>query len=139
MYLGLILLAMALTQASDPRGFHAIVADYVLGPFATGVLAIALPAAAAVAGIGLLARGRSPVPAVVALAVAVTWSVLAVQAFARGLALGNCGCFGVHLAQPLRWWILLEDVWFVGLAIWVWRDARRDVTRPAQPVELPAR
>lgn len=53
-----------------------------------------------------------------ALAVAMIWSALAVQAFARGLAVENCGCFGVHLGQSLRWWVLLEDAEFVALAAW---------------------
>jgi hypothetical protein len=58
-------------------------------------------------------------------AVAVVWSLLAAQAFARGLAVGNCGCFGVRLGQPLRWWVLVEDAEFVALAVWV----RRQVTQ----------
>lgn len=52
------------------------------------------------------------------------WSALAVQAFARGLAVENCGCFGVHLGQSLRWWVLLEDAEFVALAAWVRRTER---------------
>jgi hypothetical protein len=39
----------------------------------------------------------------------VVWAILAAQAFARGLVLDNCGCFGTYLAQPLRWYVLVED------------------------------
>jgi hypothetical protein len=53
--------------------------------------------------------------------VALTWSALGAQAFARGLALESCGCFGVHLGQPLRWWVLLEDVELIVWSVLVWR------------------
>ena len=42
-----------------------------------------------------------------------------VRILATYLALHNCGCFGVHLGQPLQWWVLLEDAEFVALAAWV--------------------
>lgn len=56
---------------------------------------------------------------------------LGIQAFARGLALDNCGCFGVYAAQPLRWWVLVEDVEVVALAVWVVR--RPAPGRPSSP------
>jgi hypothetical protein len=52
-----------------------------------------------------LATGAS---ATLATAVAVTWTLLGTQAFVSGLPIDNCGCFGVHLGQPLRWSVLLE-------------------------------
>lgn len=45
--------------------------------------------------------------------------MLGLQAFLRGLALENCGCFGVHLAQPLRWWVLLGGLELLLLTIFV--------------------
>ena len=70
----------------------------------------------------------------VAVAVAVGWTILGTQAFVRGLAVDNCGCFGVHLAQPLRWWVLLEDAEFVALAWWV---RRKDVSAASNhPADL---
>jgi hypothetical protein len=71
----------------------------------------------AMAGVTLLGgrrRGGS-----LALLVTVAWTVLSIEALARGLVLHNCGCFGVHLGQPLRWWVLAEDAEFVALAAWV--------------------
>jgi hypothetical protein len=61
----------------------------------------------------------------------VAWSALGLEAFARGLVLHNCGCFGVHLGQPLRWWVLAEDAEFVALAAWV----RASLSRQAGPRE----
>lgn len=31
--------------------------------------------------------------------------------------LENCGCFGVHLGQPLRWRVLAQDASFVASAV----------------------
>jgi hypothetical protein len=59
------------------------------------------------------------VGATTAIVVAVAWSVLGLAAFARGLTVHNCGCFGIHLVQPLRWWVLAEDAEFLALAGWV--------------------
>lgn len=139
LYLGALLLVMALAQASDLPGFHHVILSYQVGRVLAWPLALVLVAGAAVGGIGLLRDRGARTAALVALSVAVLWSALAVQAFARGLALDNCGWFGVHLAQPLRWWILLEDVWFVGLAAWVWRRSRPASIRPDPPSEARAR
>lgn len=141
--LGLLLVAMAAGQLSDPGGFVDIVDDYRIG----GTLPAALVASALVlgeliGGLGLLAgreARRSSAPTV-AVVVALAWSALAVQAFARGLVLESCGCFGVHLAQPLRWWVLLEDAELVALALWV-RRQNRSATGPlaASPEQLASR
>ncbi len=118
--LGALLAAMAVGQASDFGGFVDIVASHrVGGDGAAVVVALLLVSGEAVAAAGLLARSprarRRGATATVAVAVA--WSLLASQAFGRGLALPNCGCFGVHAAQRLRWWVLVEDVEFVAWAV----------------------
>ena len=142
--LAILLLAMAAGQVADLTGFVDVLETYELGGRTTAwVLAIPIVMAEIVGGVGLL-RGagllRRAAPAV-ALAVAVAWTVLGTQAFARGLALDNCGCFGVHLAQPLRWWILLEDAEFIALAWWVRRkDVSASYDLPSEPThadELP--
>jgi hypothetical protein len=112
--LGLLLVSMAAGQLADVTGFEAILADYELGGRAEGVAAVAVPIAELVAAAGLLVSSR--VGGILGLAVAAFWSALAAQAFARGLELPNCGCFGVYLGQELRWWVLLQDVYFVALA-----------------------
>lgn len=125
MLLALLLLAMAAGQLSDLGGFARVLDGYRLIP--DGWLTPAawlLAGAETAAGVGLLGHRRSG--SVLALAVAVAWSALAVQAFTRGVAVDNCGCFGVHLAQSLRWWVLVEDAEFVALAAWVLRAERRN-------------
>jgi hypothetical protein len=120
--LAALLFAMAAGQLSDASGFVDIVATYrVGGTGVAGLAAAALIAGEVAAAAGLVSRDqtRRHRAASVAVAVALAWSVLAVQAFARGVALDNCGCFGVHAGQPLRWWVLIEDLEFLALAWWI--------------------
>lgn len=120
--LALLLLAMAAGQLADLPRFADVLRDYDIGPAPlTWVVAIGLVVGEATGGALLLGGSNSARAsgAVTALAVAIVWSALALSAFARGEAVQNCGCFGVYLAQPLRWWTLLEDVEFVALSAWV--------------------
>jgi hypothetical protein len=136
--LAVLLLAMAAGQASDPGGFSRILDAYRVfpGPLAT-VAAFALVALETMAGVALLWRRRCG--AALALAVAMAWTVLVAQAFARALPLANCGCFGVHLGQPLRWWVLVEDAEFIALAAWVhWAQRRARFLPPTDPGPHPA-
>ena len=73
-------------------------------------------AALGLLGSRLLPRRAVRTAGVLGVVVAIVWSLLAVQAFARGLAVENCGCFGAYLAQELRWWVLLEDAYQLLLA-----------------------
>ncbi len=125
--LGALFTMMAAFQLADLPGFVGVLGTFQLGGAGTAwVLAVALLTGELVSGIWLLgAPGRWPlVPAVVFAVTSVIWSFLATQAFARGLVLDNCGCFGVYLAQPLRWWVLLQDVALLGYATLLIRAAR---------------
>lgn len=138
--LAVLLLAMAAGQLSNITGFVDIVATYQVGghllawPLGAGLIAGEIAG-----GAGLLIPARAlsqQAAATVAVAVAAAWTLLGAQAFARGLPLNNCGCFGVHLGQPLRWWVLLEDAEFVILALWVRRGAlSSSVTPPVEHLE----
>ena len=132
--LAVLLLAMAAGQLLDPAGFFDILETYDVGPEAlVPVVGLVLIAGEVVGGVALLTKVDIGPP--VALAVALRWTALGVQAFARGLALPNCGCFGVYLSQPLRWWVLVQDAEFVALAWWVrrrWRVRASDQTATTQ-------
>lgn len=122
--LAVLLVAMAVGQLSDVGAFARILGTYrVLPGDLTTLAAWVLIATEALAGVALL-RGAGG-GATLATAVAVIWTVLGTQAFVRGLPIANCGCFGVHLGQELRWWVLLEDAEFIALAAWVRRGGRR--------------
>lgn len=94
-------------------GFTEVVESYQPGGRGTAMaLAFGLVAGELAAAFALWSSDDAPrrAGAWLALAVSLTWTAMAVQAFSRGLVLDNCGCFGVHLAQPLRWWVLVEGV-----------------------------
>jgi hypothetical protein len=123
---------MAAGQVSDVGGFARILDGYRAFPGTVRtIVAWALILAEAGAGMALLRHARLGAP--LAVAVALSWSLLGLQAFTRGLPLANCGCFGVHLGQPLRWWVLAEDADFVALAVWVRRAERRAGPELAPP------
>ena len=140
--LGLLLVAMGIGQLVDFEQFVDVIETYRLGSGSPAtLLGGALLTGELIGGIGLLARRRIAPP--VALTVAVAWTVIGTQAFVRGLVVPNCGCFGIYLSQPLRWWVLVQDVEFVALAWWVhrrWNDrptADLD-TRPPDSAEPPS-
>ncbi|MGI9003298.1 MAG: MauE/DoxX family redox-associated membrane protein [Pseudonocardia sp.] len=126
--LGGLFTVMAAFQLADLPGFVRVLETFQLGGTAVAwAIAMALLAGELVSGGWLLIvpRRRPLLPAWVFAATAVLWSALAAQAFARGLALDNCGCFGVYLAQPLRWWVLLQDAALLGYAALLLRAADR--------------
>jgi hypothetical protein len=134
--LGAMFTAMAAFQLADLAGFVGVLETFRLGGPAAGVLAVSLLVGELVSGLWLLIapRRRPLVPAVVFGLVSVLWTALATQAFARGLVLDNCGCFGVYLAQPLRWWVLLQDAALLGYSVLLLRAATRASAGGAEPV-----
>ncbi|MEU0337486.1 MauE/DoxX family redox-associated membrane protein [Streptomyces bobili] len=126
--LGAVLAAMALGQLASFDAMPAILTTYGLtSGAASTALAVALIGAEAVTAAWFLTRPRSRATAPLWLytGVAVVWAVLAAQAFARGVALDNCGCFGTYAAQPLRWYVLVEDALMLLYAWLLWRGLRR--------------
>lgn len=130
-----LLAAMSAGQLASFGAFQRALDNY--GVFGSGREVAAVVAAAELAAAaGLLASAFAPQPVARAaglagLAVAVFWSLLAAQAFARGLELDNCGCFGAYLAQPLRWWVLVEDVYMLVLAWYAAAAAGVPIPAPA--------
>ncbi|MDF9816658.1 MauE/DoxX family redox-associated membrane protein [Streptomyces sp. SPB162] len=134
--LGTVLAAMALGQLASFDAMPAILTTYGLtSGAASTALAVALISAQAVTALWFLARPRSHAapPVWLYTGVALVWSALAAQAFARGLVLDNCGCFGANLSQPLRWYVLVEDALMLLNAWLLWRGLRR-----ARPTSLTA-
>jgi hypothetical protein len=135
--LGAVYTAMAVGQLASFGHMPGILAAYglVTGGAATA-LAVALIAGELVCGVWFLARRRSRaiVPVWVFTAVAVVWAVLAVQAYARGLTVANCGCFGIYLSQRLSWFVLVQDALLLLYSGLLLRGAR---THPAATAECP--
>ncbi|OII66368.1 MauE/DoxX family redox-associated membrane protein [Streptomyces sp. CC77] len=126
--LGAVYTAMAIGQLASFPSMPAILSAYglVTGGAATA-LAVALIGGELVCGIWFLARPRSKdlAPVWVYTGVSVVWTGLAVQAYARGLSVANCGCFGVYLTQRLSWFVLLQDALTLLYAAVLIRSARR--------------
>lgn len=110
---------MAIGQALSWKTYVGAVESHGLGR-AAPVIASLLFMVEVVVAAGLLLdiEGTRLRVAVLAVAVTAAWGVLALQAFVRRRNVPNCACFGRFMRQELRWWVLLEDVAFVGLAVW---------------------
>jgi hypothetical protein len=110
--LGALYVAMAAGQLASWPAMPDILEAYdAAPPAALPWLAAGLIGGELLAAAWLLARPRSAglAPAWVYAAVAVAWTVLGVQAYLRGLAVDNCGCFGSYLPQRLTWFTLAQD------------------------------
>lgn len=132
--LGALLAAMALGQLLSLHAMPDLLGAYGLTAVAASTaLAMVLIAAQRVGGAWLLARPRvtAMVPVWIFIGVSAVWAVLAVQAYARGLPVPNCGCFGTYLTQPLRWFVLIEDALMLTYGVLLLRATRRRKNTPA--------
>ncbi|MEE8602457.1 MauE/DoxX family redox-associated membrane protein [Euzebya tangerina] len=121
--LAVLFLLMALGQTLTFGDFVTALESYRLGGVPDGPLGVLVIVTEVVAGVGLLVPERLAsrrIGATASLTVAVFWSAMAVQAFARGLVIPNCGCFGRYASQPLSWFVLVQDASLLGSAIWVY-------------------
>lgn len=117
--------SMAILQLVSYGDFVDILRTYDAVPSALHQpLAVALIAAEAITAATLLKADTRRTGALIGLTTAIVWSILGTQAFVRDLDLSNCGCFGRFFSQPLRWWVLLQDVYFVALPLLVLRRLR---------------
>lgn len=125
--LGALILATGLGKALDIAGFAHVVGTYRFGFGADALLAIAVAIAAIELLLGgwLLSGWRLSRAAAIAMALNAGYFALMSTSLLRGLELDNCGCFGVYLASPLRWYSPLEDAALVALCWLLMRLARR--------------
>lgn len=123
--LGALLVLEGAGKLLAPSGYFAALGRFgvVTGGAAmvTGAIWMALELAA---GAMLLVAGLANRPprrlalaaAVVALVLQLAYATLSTQAYARGLAVDNCTCFGVYLAQRLSWFVLVQDAYMIVFA-----------------------
>lgn len=109
---------MAAGQLASLDEFGEALASYDMLGRLVPAAQFGLPTLEALVALGLLLASRLPPVAAKAaglagVLVALLWATLGVQAFARGLVVENCGCFGAYLTQELRWWVLLEDAYML--------------------------
>lgn len=132
-----LFLAMATGQIASVDAFVAAIDTYRLVGAAGAVLAVIVVVAEVTAGTLLVIGSRRTLGATLAVAVAAFWALMATQAFVRGLAVPNCGCFGAYLSQELRWWVLAEDAYLVALTVWVRRQVVVADSSPASAADAP--
>ena len=121
----LVLLASSIGKLLDNRGFAAIVGTYHVFPdwmllpagLALGLAELAL-AAWLVRGIYLR---RAALATVLFQVGYLAWLALA---YARGLDIPNCGCFGIYWGRPLTGWRFVEDGVLLAAAVVFWLAAR---------------
>jgi hypothetical protein len=141
--LGALYVAMAAGQLASWAAMPRILGAYDAAP--AGVLpwlAAVLIVAELLAGVWLLARPRSRAlaPVWVYTTVAAAWMALGVQAYARGLAVDNCGCFGRYLSQRLTWFTLAQDgLLLVYAAVMIRGGLRARRTRAAAGTGTPTK
>lgn len=143
--LGVVYLGMATGQTISWTAMPGILGAYqVGGPAAMRLLAGVLIAAELACGLWFLARPRSAAltPVWIYTGVSLIWAGLGVQAYARGLDVANCGCFGVYLGQRLSWFVLAQDALLLVYAVLLIRGGfqarRRRAGEPETAKELVA-
>jgi hypothetical protein len=134
-----LMAASAIGKLADMPGFFAIVATYDVLPAPLIPVAASLLALFELTLAGWLAIGRQlrrVAEALIALhAVYLVWLLVALV---RGLAIANCGCFGVYWPRPLTRLTPLEDILLMALAVLLWKTSQGAGKR-ATSVIAPAR
>lgn len=120
----ILFISTSIGKLLDNRGFAQVLSSYRLFPSSI-LLVLALTISLSELAIGLLflKNWKLKFLSLVTLAINVGYLTLAAVTLWRGIALENCGCFGVFLARPLTRLTLVEDgilvlfsIIFYGLA-----------------------
>lgn len=114
----LLLAVSSIGKLANMPGFYTVIESYALLP------AVLIPPSAWALAIfefilaGWLVIGkRIYIAARFVIALHVVYLIWLAIALARGLAIANCGCFGIYWARPLSWFTPIEDIALLLLAI----------------------
>ncbi len=125
-FVGAVLLATGLGKILDIPGFALVVESYQLLPsFGNALVAFVLPFVELATGLALVLGRGTVVAAGVAVGLHAMLVGVVLSALGRGLAIENCGCFGVFLARPLGPSTLVEDLVMLALSALALRLAQR--------------
>lgn len=125
LFIGSIIFASALGKSLDMPGFVEVLKTYQAFPEAMlWPLALMVTSVEFVLGAWLLSGWRQQMSALAAMWLNAGYAVWMTVSLLRGLELANCGCFGVFIPQPLRWYSPLEDLALMGMAYTLQRLAR---------------
>ena len=108
----------ALAKLLDIQGFADVLRGYLLfPPPLLAPIGRTLALVELAVAIGLARRATSRPAALAALVISLGFAVVLIITLWRGIALANCGCFGVYWARPLQPWTPAEDLVLAGLAL----------------------
>jgi uncharacterized membrane protein YphA (DoxX/SURF4 family) len=125
LFIGVILLASALGKSLDLSGFVEVLRTYRVFPEALlWPLALLVTSVEFIMGAWLLSGWCLKAGALAAMWLNIGYAAWMTVSLLRGLELANCGCFGVFIPRPLRWYSPLEDLVLVGMAYTLQRQAR---------------
>ena len=125
-FVGLVLIATGTGKALDIPGFVHVLATYaLLPPWGNMLVAYTLPFIELTTGLCLITRIRFRLAASAAVVLHVVLLGTVLATLWRGLAIANCGCFGVFFARPLTGQTAVEDLVMLGLSLLIFREARR--------------
>ena len=124
--IGGVLLASALGKSLDMPGFVDVLVTYQLFPaWSLWPLALGITGIEWVLAVWILVGRHLPTGALIALGLNGLYAIGLFVTLLRGLDLPNCGCYGVFLPQPLRWYSPLEDLVLVGICALLRIGAKR--------------
>lgn len=116
--LGVLITAAGIGKLADIPGFVTVIHTYkfhlpssIVWPIAIIVTGIEL-----IIGILILSGSHLRTAALWSIIMHGGYFILLTVTLLRKLELKNCGCFGVFLARPLRWYTPLEDLILVALS-----------------------
>lgn len=116
-----LLLVTAIGKLLDNRGFAAVVGTYQVFPEPLLLpLSLAFSLAELALGLWLLWGVRLTAAAFGAVLFHLGYLTWLGLAYARGLDIQNCGCFGIFLARPLTPSMFIEDGLLLAAALVFW-------------------
>jgi hypothetical protein len=136
---GLVFLAQGLGKALDPTGYMAALERFqvlhaaAFAPLSLGALALGWTVLELLASVAMLYGGLSRAPAkqlllgglVLAFGLSFGYLMLGLGAFARGLTIANCTCFGSFFPQRLTWAVIGQEALMLGLLGWLFARTAR--------------
>jgi hypothetical protein len=126
-FLGILFVATAIGKLLDNRGFAHVIDTYQLGIPNSALLGLALSISLLELLIGInILRGRAlGINVLATLGFHLGYAGLAFVTLLRGIALSNCGCFGVFLARSLKWSTVGEDLLLALISLVCWLLLRK--------------
>ena len=136
----------SLDKIADPATFARIVYQWqIAGPVPSNLAAVILPWVEALAGVLLIAGLWKREAAAVIAVLLLVFIVAAGSVMARGIDVGNSGCFSTAKAEEPAWWtgvgwfLVSRNLVLLGAALVLIRvEQRARLAKEATPVPAPA-